>query len=253
MPLSIIHPGDLSDYPLLSDNQTQLKMATNSTEPSLPSRVIVRRIRPSDAAEVLSVYEIATRTVYSEGIGQALLNYSRVEPAAAISGVLLLNNWWTLHLSLYLGYLFLPIIIACAFAHLRGRCSKDLINSFEYFSTPKAAMFIAEIEGKVVGTVGIKAANTKIRGKFAGLRKEGDAELVRMNILPSCQGYGISRELMEVAINFCKENEYKRIVLTSTTIQHVATQILYPKYGFVTEKQTGIILGIHPMFMSKVL
>jgi hypothetical protein len=84
--------------------------------------------------------------------------------AAAVSGMCVLNNWWKAHLGLYLGVVAFPLVASHAFVALTARTSKDVKRPFEYFGRPKTAMFIAEIDGKVVGTVGIKVASLKMRG-----------------------------------------------------------------------------------------
>jgi GNAT superfamily N-acetyltransferase len=231
----------------------QVCTGTMTAKEAAATAVTIRRVRPSDAGAVLAIYRHATRVVHVEGVEQILVDHSYVFLMAMLSGVCLLKNWWRAHIALYLGYLALPTVIGHIFAVVTAKFSSDVISPHEYFDRPKSTMLVAEMDGKLVGTVGIKVAQEKkVVGHFAGLRKEGDAELVRMNILPTHQGHGISKLLMQAAIDFCKENKYKRIVLTSSTINRVATEVVYPKYGFVLEKKTGFY-AVYPVFMSKVL
>jgi GNAT superfamily N-acetyltransferase len=114
-------------------------------------------------------------------------------------------------------------------------------------------MFVAELDGAVVGTVGMKIPQLDMKGHFAGLRREGDVEMVRMNVAPRHQGYGISKLLLDEAIQFAREEDYKRIVLTSSSLNPVATSILYPKYGFKLLKEASVRLGVKPLFMAREL
>lgn len=228
------------------------KLAHKSTS-GQRAKLIVRRLQNGDDQYVQRVYVAATRKVYAEGVGNALLQYSWTVMGALFSCICLLKNWWVLHITLFALYLFAPAVVATLLILEGYYLVGDIGNPTKYFSRPKHAMFVAELNGEVVGTAGIKPANIKKKGKFANLRKEGDAELVRMNVSPDCQGQGISKVLLNAALDFAREEGYKRVVLTSTNVQHVATSIVYPKFGFVTEKEAGIVLGIKPVFMSMVL
>lgn len=215
--------------------------------------MIVRKIRSSDVKDVVQVYMAATIEMGIDGAAFALLDNSLglLIAMASISALCLLNNWWRVHIGVYALYLVLPIMSSYLSVHLMP--AKDVARADTYFDKPKHAMFVVEIDGQVVGTAGIKTANVNKRGWFSGLRKDGDAELVRVNIHPAHQGKGISRLLMDAALKFAQEEGYKRMILSSSTLNRVAVGQLYPKYGFLKEKDVHIILGIRPVFMSKVL
>ena len=217
----------------------------------------IRRYQESDFTSVNRIYKVATYQVICDGLTRAFLDYTSILGFSLIIAYCLLRNYWYISISIILVYLALPSLVALI-SCLKG-LGKDLDMTTGYFSTPKTAFFVATLRdedrsfGIVVGMVGIKLANTSTGGKFAGLRRVGDAELVRMNLDPEYQGLGISHQLMMAAINFSTEQGYKRIILTSSSLQHVATKILYPKYGFVFDREQSLILGIKPCFMSKLL
>lgn len=217
---------------------------------NLKPQVILRRVTKSDLHEVVNIYQCATRTVFHEGIAKAVLKHSNLEDISTPTAAAFFRKGWR-HIGTFLTYRILPRV--ASYGLVKFLPCKDLKSADTYFSRNKHAMFIAEMDGIVVGTAGIRVPNLKRSGKFKGLRKEGDAELVRMYVLPSHQGHGIGRQLMEATIQFARDEGFKRIVLTSSTLQHVATAVVYPKYGFVKEKDFHIVMGIRPMFMSKEL
>ncbi len=80
-------------------------------------------------------------------------------------------------------------------------------------------IFLAFLDGKVVGT--------------AGIWKENDAEyeLVKMTVDPAYQGRGISKELLDRCLSTARELGAKKIFLFSNSQLKTALK-LYEKYGF---------------------
>jgi GNAT superfamily N-acetyltransferase len=236
-----------------SVNHSQ-SMSMGGASPQLPSgpAVTVRRVRPDDAPQVIGVFTDASIAMYVDGIGHALYNCSYLLPAASFSCLCFTFNWWKLHAAVYLIYLFLPTISAYMFVCFRNKA--DVVNPAKYFAQPRSVMFVAEMDGKVIGMVGMKPTDRSKGGRFDKFRREGDVELVRMNVSPSHHGLGVSRLLMEEVIRFAREEHFVRIILTSSGVSRIATQILYPKYGFRVEKDLRmryLPLGIAPVFMVK--
>lgn len=80
--------------------------------------------------------------------------------------------------------------------------------------------FVAEKNGKIIGTLGIK--------------NEGDARINRMYVKKEERGKGIGKKLIEKAIKYCK-GKFKRIFLT-TYIQ-MNSKDFYEKVGFKEYKR----------------
>ena len=55
-----------------------------------------------------------------------------------------------------------------------------------------------------------------------------------MAVSSQCQGLGIGKKLLQVAIQFARDENYKDIVLT-TTYNHQQAMRFYEKNGFVVE------------------
>jgi putative acetyltransferase len=93
---------------------------------------------------------------------------------------------------------------------------------FELFQTPKAAYFVAETEGKILGGGGIYPTE--------GL-PENTCELVKMYLLPEARGIGLGRTLIEKCLKTAKENGFQQVYLETLDELHLALKI-YAKFGF---------------------
>jgi putative acetyltransferase len=93
---------------------------------------------------------------------------------------------------------------------------------FELFQTPKAAYFVAEANGKILGGGGIYPTE--------GL-PENTCELVKMYLLPEARGIGLGRTLIEQCLATAKENRFQQVYLETLDELHLALRI-YDKFGF---------------------
>ena len=93
---------------------------------------------------------------------------------------------------------------------------------FELFQTPKAAYFVAESNGKILGGGGIYPTE--------GL-PEGTCELVKMYLLPEARGIGLGRTLIEKCLETAREKGFQQVYLETLDELHLALKI-YAKFGF---------------------
>ena len=93
---------------------------------------------------------------------------------------------------------------------------------FELFQTPKAAYFVAEANGKILGGGGIYPTE--------GL-PENTCELVKMYLLPEARGIGLGRTLIEKCLEVSKEKGFQQVYLETLDELHLALKI-YAKFGF---------------------
>jgi putative acetyltransferase len=93
---------------------------------------------------------------------------------------------------------------------------------FELFQTPKAAYFVAEAGGKVLGGGGIFPTE--------GL-PANTCELVKMYLLPEARGIGLGRTLIEKCLETAKANDFEQVYLETLDELHLALKI-YAKFGF---------------------
>lgn len=101
-----------------------------------------------------------------------------------------------------------------------------LAEIFQSFAPGRDGIWVAEAEGRAVGSVVI-----------AG-RTEEQAQLRYFLIHPSCRGLGLGRALLDRAIGFCREAGYRSVFLWTAEGLEAAAH-LYTSAGFVlTEKKT---------------
>lgn len=93
---------------------------------------------------------------------------------------------------------------------------------FENYDVPRAAYFVAEVEGVVVGGSGVK----QLDGADATI-----CELQRMFLHPEARGKGIGKRLMDLCLQKAVEFGYRQIYLESFT-NMTAAQHLYRATGF---------------------
>ncbi len=94
---------------------------------------------------------------------------------------------------------------------------------FELFQTEKSVLWVAEVEGEIVGCCGIYPTT--------GL-PENCAELVKLYLSAKSRGKGIGKILMEKSIESAIALGYSEIYLESLPVFSVAVN-MYEKYGFV--------------------
>ncbi|MFD1739479.1 GNAT family N-acetyltransferase [Bacillus salitolerans] len=123
-------------------------------------------------------------------------------------------------------------------AHLHGRLYEHTYKfgeMFEYYvmkgltefmiNTDGGELWIAEVDGKMVGSIAITKSNDSV------------AQLRWFILDENYHGMGIGKKLMETAIHFCKEQGYKHIFLWTVNILDTA-RYLYKKYQFkLTEER----------------
>lgn len=102
----------------------------------------------------------------------------------------------------------------------------QLGNLYEYYkSLPNAKYWVMEVDGEVVGGVGIAPFN----------ESERICELQKLYLVPKVQGNGLSKKLMDVALHFAA-NHYDKCYLESHH-KLVAAYKLYEKFGFTLLKE----------------
>ncbi|MDQ3234170.1 MAG: GNAT family N-acetyltransferase [Pseudobdellovibrionaceae bacterium] len=98
----------------------------------------------------------------------------------------------------------------------------ELDSLFENYQAPRAAYFVAEVDGKIVGGAGF--------GPLLG----GDAstaELKKMYLLPEARGLGFGRALMDQLLPLVKAAGYTRLYLETIPEMKDAIRV-YEKYNF---------------------
>jgi DNA-binding MarR family transcriptional regulator/ribosomal protein S18 acetylase RimI-like enzyme len=122
-------------------------------------------------------------------------------------------------------------------AHLHGTLYENTYKfgrMFEYyvmkgltefmFNTDGGELWIAEVDGKMVGSIAITKSNDIV------------AQLRWFVLDENYHGMGIGKKLMETAIDYCKKQRYKHVYLW-TVSNLKAARYLYRKYNFTLTEE----------------
>lgn len=96
-----------------------------------------------------------------------------------------------------------------------------LSNPEKYIIDKGGFIFFVLINNKVIGTVALMP-----------IQEKGTFELTKMAVSPEYHGNKIGQQLMQYCLDFAKEQQFKRLLLYSSTKLENAIYI-YRKFGFV--------------------
>lgn len=94
-----------------------------------------------------------------------------------------------------------------------------------YLSNPRSNFWVAEFGSQLVGIVGIQPTD-----------KVDEAELRRMSVSSLVRRQGVGRRLLETTENFCREQGYRRIGLSTVDFLKPALA-MYRSHGYTTVKE----------------
>ena len=99
------------------------------------------------------------------------------------------------------------------------------------YDSSKDLFAVAEIDGRIVGSIVIAAESNEL------------AKLRYFLVHPDARGQGFGRRLMQQALDFCRERGFRTVWLWTISELKTAAH-LYREYGFkVTEEKTHEIWG----------
>lgn len=108
----------------------------------------------------------------------------------------------------------------CGYDHVfEGYVAKTFYEFAINYSDKKDRMFMAEYEGKIIACVAIVGHSEK------------NAQLRWFLVLPEFRGLGLGKLLYQAALEYCREMNYSRIWLLTTSDQERAIA-MYEKAGF---------------------
>ena len=84
--------------------------------------------------------------------------------------------------------------------------------------------------GEVIGTVALEPANEIAEHGWTWVY--GDGELRRMSVSSQWRGRGVAKALFAALLDEARQHDYRRIVLSTSSLQAQASAITYPRLGF---------------------
>lgn len=99
---------------------------------------------------------------------------------------------------------------------------EELDHMYEAFTRPRAAYFVVEEKGRIIGGAGI----IQLRNESADI-----CELQKMYLLPVARGRGVGSKLLQKCLRIAGEMNYKRCYLETMSDMETAQQ-MYIKAGF---------------------
>ncbi len=99
-----------------------------------------------------------------------------------------------------------------------GISRPDLDDIEKFYHVDGGSFWVASVEGRVIGTVGLKDY-------------QGKAYVKRMAVAPDYRGKGVAQVLLKTLTEHAIANHFLELYL-STSSKHVAANIFYLKEGF---------------------
>lgn len=100
-----------------------------------------------------------------------------------------------------------------------------LTNIDDHYKQPMSVMFIARMDGRIIGTIGLREEDM------------GKARLVHQYVDADCRRKGIGAKLLDSALVYCRVCGYKKVELQTAPWMHQA-QRLYHSRGFRETSRT---------------
>jgi N-acetylglutamate synthase-like GNAT family acetyltransferase len=105
------------------------------------------------------------------------------------------------------------------------------LSDFSLSDNPRQNIWIAELDNEVVGCVAIVDADDNM------------AQLRWLLLKKEVRGRGLGKEMMQLAVNFCKKQGFESVFLWTVDALHEAAG-LYDKFGFdITDEVEHLIWG----------
>jgi len=117
-------------------------------------------------------------------------------------------------------FAWLAANIGVAFTGLQDGLAGELDNPRSVYDLPGARLFVAKLDGRVVGTIGVRVI------------EPGVAEIKRVFVTPSARGYSFGSLLMDWALESARELGAARVVLETAPDFMKTAVAMYHSYGF---------------------
>ena len=110
--------------------------------------------------------------------------------------------------------------------------SDDMLDPMTRYRSKRGSGFWVAVSGsgEVIGTVALEAANEIPEHGWTWIY--GDGELRRMSVSSQWRDRGVAKALFVALLDEARQHDYRRVVLSTSSLQAQASTITYPRLGF---------------------
>ncbi|XP_060774422.1 N-acetyltransferase 8-like 2 [Neoarius graeffei] len=196
--------------------------------------VVIRRFQPSDFEAVKTIFQDGAQEhiipLFTSAISQPL--HITLTLCCCIVGYILSGE--SFGLALLAGASWIGLLFYCCYEFFMGYVRLKLCTDMRditgfYIKNPDNCFWVAEAEvngrSQIVGMVAVEGK------KIPNRHGQKYGALFRMYVSSKCRNIGLGSRLGKVAVDFCRERGYSKVVLETSSVQRAAIA-LYIKMGF---------------------
>jgi septum formation protein len=224
----------------------------------LATGIAIRPIRPSDEEGARDLFASGMRETIATGLRQELrrLDATRGATLAAVAAAAALALP-VRHVALVFGTALLAFAGTMyalprkiADDYVAKSLATDMRSPCARYLGQRGACFFVAIDvasGAIAGSVAIEQANNEPSWQW----RPGDVELRRMSVAPWARQRGVANALFAELLRFAEQTAgNERVVLSTSTLQRVAHDQLYPRLGFGVEGRRTIFGKVHVTYFA---
>lgn len=195
-------------------------------------------IRQLCAADVSQIVPLLSENYKTQDFRRAFFKHIIRQPAPLLGlvlfGAIAFFSWGSFTLAVLspvLLYVYLSALYHFRVDSILAQVP-DLKDLLSFYSQSEDDHFWVAVSGsEVAGSVAVKSG------------ENGVAEIKRMQVSPRFQGVGLSKKLLQTAINHCTESSLMTKIVLSTTAMQIPAQKLYEKFGFRETRTEKRLVG----------
>jgi len=184
-------------------------------------------IRPLCASDVPQIVPLLSENYKTQDFRKAFFKHIIRQPAPLLGlilfGAIAFFSWGSFTLAVLspvLLYVYLSALYHFRVDSILAQVP-DLKDPLSFYSQSQDDRFWVAVSGSVVaGSVAVKSGAEEV------------AEIKRMQVSPRFQGMGLSKKLLQMAIDHCTASPSISKIVLSTTAMQIPAQKLYEKFCF---------------------
>ena len=202
---------------------------------AMPTGFIIRPLEPKDVPAARALFASGMRETLIWGLRAELLRPTVPKGAIAFATAAA-ALYFPRAVSIALCALFLFALAGpkkIARDYISKSLSDDMLDPMARYRSKRGSGFWVAVSGsgEVIGTVALEPANEIAEHGWTWIY--GDGELRRMSVSSQWRGRGVAKALFAALLDEARQHDYRRVVLSTSSLQAQASTITYPRLGFV--------------------